>query len=324
MPLDTRQQDLPQSLTPQACFKDIAARSVHPGTPLPELGKLYAADLQARCFQPPPFQSLLCSHDKESFGKRFSRSDMRSWCAAAATTTSHGALESCQKRLLIFDQSGDQTRLLQFPFPLRIPSQASAEPAKLSELHGLEEAFKEDREEFNENHSNAKESEMHEDTEEINALLYSDDDDYDDDDCQSDDEVMSTGHSPYPTEQFCNKRELQETDGPFKRQKLWDNDNNIRHSSSLEGTKSSTKLNGSSFLKDKKLPGSNISTKEDTGSGLSNEQSRKDKIHTALKILESIVPGAKRNEALLLLDEAIDYLKLLKRDLISTEIKNHC
>ncbi|CAH8389535.1 unnamed protein product [Eruca vesicaria subsp. sativa] len=234
-----------------------------PGVPLSD-----AAELQANCLQPPPFKSLLWSHhDKESCGKRFSLSDMRSWCAAAAaatTTTPHGG---SQKGLMILDQSGNQTRLLHCPFPL------TAEPVKLSELqHGVEE------------------SEMHEDTEEINALLYSDDDE----DCESDDEVMSTAHSPY---QVCNKRESEEIDSPCKRQKLLDKVENISGSSSLVG-------------------------KGDTGSGLSNEQSRKDKIRTALKILESIVPGAKGNEALLLLDEAIDYLKLLKQDLLSTEIKN--
>ncbi|EOA12685.1 hypothetical protein CARUB_v10027906mg [Capsella rubella] len=311
MPLDMRQRDLPLGLSP-TCFEDIAGQSVHPGIPLPELGKLYAAELQARCLQPPPFQSLLCSQDKESCGNRFSLSEMRSWCAvAAATTTPHGALESSQKRLVIFDQIGNQTRLMHCPFPLRFPSHKAVEPVKLSELHSLEKAVSGDNEEFGENHSNGKESEMHEDTEEINALLYSDDD-YDDD-CESDDEVMSTGHSPY----LCNKRKLDEFDGPCKRQKLLNKDNKISESSSLVGTKSSTKLYGSSFLKDK-----NISTKEETGSGISNEQSKKDKIRTALKILESIVPGAKGNEALLLLDEAIDYLKLLKRDLISTEVKN--
>ncbi|KAL0721398.1 hypothetical protein Bca4012_035997 [Brassica carinata] len=312
MPLDTRLRDLP----PQACFEDIAARSV----PFPELGKLYAAELHAPCLQPPPFQSLLWSHhDKESCGKRFSLSDMRSWCAAAAaatTTTPRGALESSNKGLMIFDQSGNQTRLLRCPFPIRFPSLKAAEPVKLSELqHGLEKGFREDHvtlKEFDEKCVNGKESEMHEDTEEINALLYSDDEDYDEyDDCESeDDEVMSTGHSPY---QVCNKRSFEELDTPCKRQKLTDKVENISgSSSSLVGSK------------DEKLPESNISTKEDTGSGLSDEQSRKDKIRTALKILESIVPGAKGNEALSLLDEAIDYLKLLKRDLISTEIKNHC
>lgn len=99
MPLDTRQRDLP----PQLCFEDNTARTV----PLPELGRPYAAELQARCLQPSPLQSLLWSHhDKESCGKRFSMSDMRSWCAAAAATP-HGALESSQKGLMIFDQSGN-------------------------------------------------------------------------------------------------------------------------------------------------------------------------------------------------------------------------
>ncbi|KAH0861173.1 LOW QUALITY PROTEIN: hypothetical protein HID58_089434 [Brassica napus] len=86
MPLDTRQRDLP----PQLCFEDNTARTV----PLPELGRPYAAELQARCLQPSPLQSLLWSHhDKESCGKRFSMSDMRSWCSAAAATP-HGALET--------------------------------------------------------------------------------------------------------------------------------------------------------------------------------------------------------------------------------------
>ncbi|KAL0792161.1 hypothetical protein Bca101_063538 [Brassica carinata] len=263
MPLYTRQWNLP----PKACFEDMAARF------LPD-----APELQANCLQPPPFKSLLWSLDNES--KRFSLSDMRSWCAAAATTPDGGALESSKKGLMILDQSGNQTRLLQCPFPL------TAEPVKLQ--RGVEE--------FDEKYINGKESEMHEDTEEINALLYSDDGE---EDCESDDdEVMSTGHSPYSVEQVCNKRQLEEIDGPCKRQKLIEN------------------ISGSSSL----LVGT--STKEDTGSGLSNEQSRKNKIHTALKILESIVPGAKGNQALLLLDEAIDYLKLLKQDLVSTEIEN--
>jgi hypothetical protein len=159
---------------------------------------------------------------------------------------------------------------------------------------------------------------MHEDTEEINALLYSDDDDWGSDD---DDEVMSTGHSPFPVEQqACNKttEDVNETaessdDGPRrKRPKLLDHSYRDL-STSFVGTKSFTKLEGSSDEK------SNISCKQETGSGLSDEQSRKDKIHTALRILESVVPGAKGKEALLLLDEAIDYLKLLKRNLSSSK-----
>jgi hypothetical protein len=45
---------------------------------------------------------------------------------------------------------------------------------------------------------------------------------------------------------------------------------------------------------------------------LSSKQFRKDKIRATLKILESIIPGAKDKEPLLVLDEAIDYLKSLK------------
>ncbi|KAI5316252.1 hypothetical protein L3X38_045428 [Prunus dulcis] len=62
-----------------------------------------------------------------------------------------------------------------------------------------------------------EESEMHEDTEEINALLYSDDyddeDNNDDDgddndsDCGEDDEVKSTGHSPIDLQVSYGKKE---------------------------------------------------------------------------------------------------------------------
>ena len=323
MPLDTKQQKwLPLGLNPQACVQDKATEYFRPGIPFPELGKVYAAEHQFRYLQP-PFQALLSRYDQQSCGKQVSCLNGRSSNGAAP----EGALKSSRKRFLVFDQSGEQTRLLQCGFPLRFPSSMDAERGNILGAVHPEKGFSKDhaiQEKIlqHEDHENGEEdSEMHEDTEEINALLYSDDDD--NDDWESDDEVMSTGHSPYPNEGVCNKRELEEIDGPCKRQKLLDKVNNISDLSSLVGTESSTQLNGSSFLKDKKLPESKtISTKEDTGSGLSNEQSKKDKIRTALKILESVVPGAKGNEALLLLDEAIDYLKLLKRDLISTEVKN--
>ncbi|KAF2571644.1 hypothetical protein F2Q70_00006415 [Brassica cretica] len=169
---------------------------------------------------------------------------------------------------------------------------------------------------------------MHEDTEEINALLYSDDEDNDDCESDDDDEVTSTGHSPFPVEQqACNNKtteeeELDETescgddDGPrLKRQE------DLSPSPSfVVGTKSLTNLKRSS---DEKLQESNISSSnQEMGSGLSDEEeTRKDKIHTALRILESVVPGAQGKEALLLLDEAIDYLKLLKRELTSSQPK---
>uniref|UniRef100_A0A1J3DRM6 BHLH domain-containing protein n=1 Tax=Noccaea caerulescens TaxID=107243 RepID=A0A1J3DRM6_NOCCA len=319
MPLDSRQHKwLPLGLNPQACFQDKATESS-----LPELGKLHASELHFSYLKP-PFQALLSSYDQQ-----VSCLNERSSCDAAPEK----ALESSQKRFLVFHQSGNQTRLLQCGFPLRFPSSIAAEEGTVVDSLNLEKRFSKDHDAIpeklllHEDHVNGEEeeeeeSEMHEDTEEINALLYSDDDDDNDDwGSDDDDEVMSTGHSPFPVEQqACNKttEEVNETaessdDGPRrKRQKLLDHSYSDL-STSFVGTKSFTKLKSSSDEK------SNISSKQETGSGLSDEQSRKDKIHTALRILESVVPGAKGKEALLLLDEAIDYLKLLKRNLSSSK-----
>ncbi|CAL9229723.1 unnamed protein product [Arabidopsis halleri] len=325
MPLDTRQQKwLPLGLNPQACVQDKATESFRPGIPFPELGKVYAAEHQFRYLQP-PFPALLSSYDQQSCGKQVSCLNGRSSCGAAP----EGPIKSSWKRFLVFDQSGDQTRLLQCGFPLWFPSSMDGERGNILDSLHPEKGFSKDhaiQEKIlqREDHVNGdEESDMHEDTEEINVLLYSDDDD--NDDWESDDEVMSTGHSPFPVEQqACNKttEELDETessvDGPhLKRQKLLDH--SYRDSSlSLVGTK----VKG---LSDENLPESNISSKQETGSGLSDEQSSKYKIHTALRILESVVPGAKGKEALLLLDEAIDYLQLLKQNLSSSKgLNNHC
>ncbi|CAN6874181.1 unnamed protein product [Brassica oleracea] len=325
MPLDNSQQKwLPLGLNPQ----DIATGSSSPGAPFPELGKIYASEYQFRYLQP-PFQALLSSYGTQ----------------VAAQMT----LKSSQKRFLVFDQSGNQTRLLQCGSPVRFPSFVATDPEKILNFLSLEKGLSKDHAIpekilLHEDHVNGeeKESEMHEDTEEINALLYSDDED--NDDCESDDEVTSTGHSPFPVEQqACNNKtteeeELDETescggdDGPrLKRQKVLLDHSSYREDLSpspspsfVVGTKSLTNLKRSS---DEKLQESNISSSnQEMGSGLSDEEeTRKDKFHTALRILESVVPGAQGKEALLLLDEAIDYLKLLKRELTSQPkgLNNH-
>ncbi|KAL0648328.1 hypothetical protein Bca4012_046619 [Brassica carinata] len=329
MPLDNSQQKwLPLGLNPQ----DIATGSSSPGAPFPELGKIYASEYQFRYLQP-PFQALLSSYGTQ----------------VAAQMT----LKSSQKRFLVFDQSGNQTRLLQCGSPVRFPSFVATDPEKILNFLSLEKGLSKDHAIpekifLHEDHVNGEEeeSEMHEDTEEINALLYSDDED--NDDCESDDEVTSTGHSPFPVEQqACNNKtteeeELDETescggdDGPrLKRQKVLLDHSSYREDLSpspspspspsfVVGTKSLTNLKRSS---DEKLQESNISSSnQEMGSGLSDEEeTRKDKFHTALRILESVVPGAQGKEALLLLDEAIDYLKLLKRELTSQPkgLNNH-
>ncbi|CAN8298848.1 unnamed protein product [Cochlearia groenlandica] len=290
MPFDTCQQKwLPLRLNPQ----DITTLSSCPGFPLPELGKVYPAEHQ--------FHALLSSYDPQ-----------------VSCLNLEEAVKSSQKRLLVFDQSRTQTRVLQCGLSMRFSSPVAREKELSNDYAKV--LLQED---LVENCYNGQESEMHEDTEEIDALLYSDDEE--NDDCESDDdEVMSTGHSPFTYEQqACNKTtvEVDETiscdDGPLrKKQKLVDH--SYKDSSqSFVGTESVTKVIG---LSDEKVLDSNISSKQEAGSGLSSEdQSRKDKIQTGLRILESVVPGSKGKEALLLLDEAIDYLKLLKQNLNSSK-----
>ncbi|KAG2300729.1 hypothetical protein Bca52824_037201 [Brassica carinata] len=286
MPLDNSQQKwLPLGLNPQ----DIATGSSSPGAPFPELGKIYASEYQFRYLQP-PFQALLSSYGTQ----------------VAAQMT----LKSSQKRFLVFDHS--------------FSSFVATDPEKILNFLSLEKGLSKDHAIpekifLHEDHVNGEEeeSEMHEDTEEINALLYSDDED--NDDCESDDEVTSTGHSPFPVEQqACNNKteeELDETescggdDGPrLKRQKVLLDHSSYREDLSpspspspspsfVVGTKSLTNLKRSS---DEKLQESNISSSnQEMGSGLSDEEeTRKDKFHTALRILESVVPGAQGKEAL--------------------------
>lgn len=237
---------------------------------------------------------------------------------------------SLQKGLLVFDQSGNQTRLVYSsvcPSVLNPPATLKKEVS----LNGFlqDEAIKTDQftsvkpflhEEFNENHISGKECEMHEDTEEINALLYSDgDDDYSNGDDNDNDEVKSTDHFPVAIEGKYVKHDLTleiseevaSSDGPKKRQKLLDGGYN---KSSQTDTGCSVQLEGSHECdNDAESSYANDQTqKEEMGSILGNKWSRKDKVQTALRILQGIIPGANGKDPLSVLDEAIDYLQSLK------------
>ncbi|XP_021895105.1 transcription factor bHLH143-like [Carica papaya] len=247
--------------------------------------------------------------------------------AAAAHVTSG----SSQNRLVIFDQSGNQTRLLcSFLCPARCPNAAvtelmcgpilhEGETIKVDQFTPKEAIF---HEESDENDLYGEDSEMHEDTEEINALLYSDDDE----DCgkeygndNDDDEVMSTGHSPVTIKGAYNEQEQLEeiteevasSDGPHKRQKLLDGGYGELL---LVGTANSVKSKESHEDDDDVEPSYDIgqAQTEEVGSIPGNKRLRNDKIRSTLRILESIIPRAKGKDPLVVLDEAIDYLKLLK------------
>ncbi|KAJ4851207.1 hypothetical protein Tsubulata_024381 [Turnera subulata] len=241
------------------------------------------------------------------------------------------------RRFVIFDQSGNETRLIyssMYP-PVLNPTVAATKPIQ-GHFHHEEYAVELDQvkpkldEEIDESHLAGEESEMHEDTEEINALLYSDDDDYPEEEDDDDDEVTSTGHSPilvggtYEMQEQVEEitDEVASSDGHNnKRQKLLDG--GYKKVSVLD-TASSVKAEGHcGYGDDAESSHAFGKTQErELSSAWVNKQFRKDKIRATLKILESIIPGAKDKDPMLVLDVAIDYLKSLKlkaKDLASGE-----
>lgn len=230
--------------------------------------------------------------------------------------TPNDATASVQKRFLIFDQSGSQTRLFLSPFgcssrnPFLAHAKPEVNPVLLDETQATVSFT---RERSGENQVIGEESVMHEDTEEINALLYSDDDDENDDeneDGDEDDEVTSTGHSPCAIkgshqkfEQWEITEEVASSDGSSKRQKLLDGG---YEKSSLVEAKSSMKLDRSCKYND------DAASSCAMGSISGKKRLKKDKIEETLRIIQSIIPGSMSKDPLLIIDEAIDYLKSLK------------
>ncbi|KAI4299135.1 hypothetical protein L6164_032623 [Bauhinia variegata] len=164
---------------------------------------------------------------------------------------------------------------------------------------------------------------MHEDTEEINALLYSDDNDDGEDSIDGDDdEVTSTAHSPLATkrthemqERFeymdeevassgrTNKRQKL-VDGRYKRASSVDSVRSVRRNETFEYTSDaeSKYSSGQTYSAGKTQEGNPV---------VGDIQLKKDKIRELLKVLENIVPGAKGKQPLLVIDGTIEYLKTL-------------
>ncbi|XP_058771716.1 transcription factor bHLH143-like [Vicia villosa] len=246
---------------------------------------------------------------------------------------------SLQKKFIIFDRSGNKTRLFYSPvFPLiQSPIDTTTQFAQAYEVNQERRATSFGQkhlpkyslpDESDQDHVVNEESEMHENTEEINALLYSDDDE--------DDEVTSTDHSPLSNEMtyFIQKpfegikEDVASSDWPSKRHKLIDG-GYARLPPSLNSA-SSVRLNEPSECvsdAESKYSGSqmyfNTKTKEDDNSADGDIQLRKAKIRESLKILENITPGAKGKHPLLVIDETIDYLKSLMSQTGMLGVKYH-
>lgn len=260
-----------------------------------------------------------------------------------------GQNENCiaplpQKQFLVFDQSGDQTTLI-FSSGIKAPVQNlpswspkirsafdldKEDPVTKRETNPLSVPFLNDG--YNEmNHRDDLESEMHEDTEELDALLYSDDDG----DYFEDDEVTSTGHSPSSLTDYDNQEwsdesgeEVASSAGPTKRQKLLNGGYEVP--SLVTASASSAKVDrcleyeddAESSCGESKNPvfgelGSSTGKNLGFGESVSlngNKRSRKEKILETVSILQSIISSGKGKDkdAIVVLDEAINYLKSLK------------
>ncbi|OMO50688.1 hypothetical protein CCACVL1_30321 [Corchorus capsularis] len=231
-----------------------------------------------------------------------------------------------QKRFLVFDQSGDQTTLIfssAFGTPIKHLTSWGPKSPGVSNFNGEDAITK-----ANANlHSGPistdvldvngtdVQSEMHEDTEELNALLYSDDDS----DYTEDEEVTSTGHSPSSmtdhNEQFQGgTEEVASSTGQTKKRKLLDGGND--YVPLVMDTASSVYPNRSSEYEDDAdsscANGQNLPCSDGIDSSSGNKRMRKEKIRETVSVLRSIIPGGEGKDAIVVLDEAIDYLKSLR------------
>lgn len=231
------------------------------------------------------------------------------------------------KRFLVFDQSGDKTNLIfssGIGTPVNCLPSWLPKPSNAFNLNKEEAGTKRDAsisgpfslDEFNEqDNEDDVRSEMHEDTEELDALLYSDDENA----YSEDDEVTSTGYSP-STMAAYDKLELSKESGeevassarPAKRQKFSDGGYDMP---SLMDAASSVKTNRC-FEYDSDAESSCGNSKNqvygESGSLSGNQRSRKEKIRETISMLESIMPDGKGKEAIVVIDEAIQYLRSLK------------
>ncbi|GMI90611.1 hypothetical protein HRI_002730400 [Hibiscus trionum] len=230
-----------------------------------------------------------------------------------------------QKRFLVYYQSGGQTTVMlssAFGTPLKCGSSGPKLPfacnlsredplAKVSLNLHAGPTFKGV---FDENGTDVQ-SEMREDTEELNALLYSDDDS----DYTEDEEVTSTGHSPSTMTAYDEQSEegaegVASSTGLTKKRKLLDSSNGymqfpVDNISSVNHNRCSEhEDDADSSFANGQNPGS---YGMDSSSG--NKRMRVDKIRETVSVLRSLIPGVEGKDAIMVLDEAIDYLKSLKR-----------
>lgn len=182
------------------------------------------------------------------------------------------------KRLFIFDHSRDKTSLVFSS--IANPFEGLNPPLPASFAHDS-------------NHHVVEEEEMHEDTEEIDALLYSDSE-------YIDDEETSTGHSP------CDMADEDITSShfPAKRRRI----NSTELDASLIDTASSAIAPLSHYMRQDDDFDPRFVPEVRTRSN----HNKQERIQHAVRVLRRIIPGGKDKDAATVLDQAIQYLKSLK------------
>ncbi|KAK7351564.1 hypothetical protein VNO77_11118 [Canavalia gladiata] len=242
----------------------------------------------------------------------------------------YGESSSPQKRFIVIDQTGGRTTIV---YSSRFGSPGECLASCHSKLHGANylsgsgngngTSFRRDlnlnhmmeptlADKVDENQGTGTESEMHEDTEEINALLYSDSEGYSGED--DDDEVTSTGHSPSTMTTHDNHEtfrgtaeEVASSARKTKKRKLLDG---YYDDIQLMDTASSLYPNKSIVMGDDAESRCSHNNKEGSLSG--NKKMKREKIRDLLSTLQNIIPGGKDKDPAMLLDEAIGCLKSLK------------
>ncbi|KAL6494585.1 hypothetical protein OROGR_031385 [Orobanche gracilis] len=204
-----------------------------------------------------------------------------------------------RKRFLIFDRSGNHTRL--FFNPSFSPQNQVINSTVSASTQDVGCRFLSNpvvEEKWDENDLNDKEGEMVENTEEIDALLYtdSDDDEYDDDD-GDDDEVTSTRHIPFITEEGSMPKRQRLLDGGYTKLSPVSLKSPLSYPCNYEDDHESSYVGERNSL-------------DGTDSGKGD---KKVKIRETLKILGSIIPGSQSNEdPVSIIEKAIFYLESMR------------
>ncbi|XP_030542741.1 transcription factor bHLH145-like [Rhodamnia argentea] len=217
-----------------------------------------------------------------------------------------------ERKFVVFDQSMGQTRIfyssgIKSPnhclnslcVPHHIDEEVERRKSDVNFLSGPTIAN------FKDDHGDDVQSEMHEDTEELNALLYSDDDSDD----SEEDEVDSTGHSPSMMtgqereEYFGESGEVVASSAwPMRKRRLVDNPSSSTQYRYIENE---TEV-------DSNAGDGSSSFSGEVNSTCCNKRLCKERICETVSLLEKVLPGTKGKDATVVLDEAIRYLNSLK------------